>query len=94
MSMRGTWSWMSPELLLQNGPIGTACDIYSLGMVRAAWALWLQLHPMLSEGHVSFACMQTPCAAPGVYRAHFSEAWRADPPSLSSCRVSFGRRRL
>ena len=33
VSMRGTWQWMSPELLLQNGPIGTPCDVYSLGMV-------------------------------------------------------------
>ena len=67
--MRGTWSWMSPELLLQNGPIGTACDIYSLGMVRAqphpgSW-LWLPCS-MNSCRHVCMTVMLPLEAAAGA----------------------------
>ena len=35
MSMRGTWTWMAPELMLGEMPIGTPCDIFSFGVVRA-----------------------------------------------------------
>ena len=35
MSMRGTWTWMAPELMLGNMPISTPCDIFSFGVVRA-----------------------------------------------------------